>query len=111
LVPTTKVSKDLGLKVIMVGERKGGGNGGRGRVGFLGRGVEVRVYSIGRRITTYLLLHLIGPLVFLEDEAHTYILRHYFKDIFSFSFIVISSICLQMGWFSTQLPKSVHNIF
>jgi hypothetical protein len=24
LVPTTKVSKDLGLKVIMVGERKGG---------------------------------------------------------------------------------------
>jgi hypothetical protein len=84
---------------------------GKRESGFLGRGVGVRVYSIGRRITTYLLLHLIGPLVFLEDEAHTYILRHYFKDIFSFSFIVISSICLQMGWFSTQLPKSVHYCF
>ncbi len=37
----------------------------------LGRGVGVRVYSIGRRNTT------LNPKP-LEDEAHTYILRHYF---------------------------------
>jgi hypothetical protein len=54
LVPTTKVSKDLGLKVIMVGERKDGGEMGEEGEWVLGKGVGVRVYSIGRRNTTYL---------------------------------------------------------
>ncbi len=75
----------------------------------LGRGVGVRVYSIGRRSTTYLLLHLIGPLVFFKDEAHTYI---HTEALFlrTFFFFIYCNL-LQMGWFSTQLPKSVHYCF